>query len=67
VGVDLTEGVVEGKAVRMPAQNPPPFLHAIDIGNAFSVTSRKYARDYSPGKQASYAEINLLPIASEMK
>ena len=30
----------------------------MDIGNAFSVTSRKYGGDYSPGKQAGYAEIN---------
>jgi len=48
--VDLSEGVVEGKSGAI--------LHAIDIGNAFSVTSRKYTGDYSPGKQASYAEVN---------
>jgi hypothetical protein len=43
----------------MPAQNHTPlFSTAIDIGNAFSATSRKYAGDHSPGKQASYAEIN---------
>jgi hypothetical protein len=43
----------------MPAQNHTPlFSTAIDIGNAFSATSRKYAGDHSPGKQASYAELN---------
>jgi hypothetical protein len=58
VGVDLSEGVVEGKSGANAGTKPHPlFSTAIDIGNPFSAASRKYAGDYSPGKQASYAEL----------
>jgi hypothetical protein len=55
--VDLSEGVAEGKSGANAGTKPHPlFSTAIDIGNAFSAASRKYAGGYSPGKQASYAE-----------